>query len=62
VTGIESKGGFPGLKVGLKTDDRSAQYVAQFLGASVPVQPSSNGISVNALPPPNEITVRNIGP
>ena len=53
---------FPGLQSGLKIDDRSAQYVAQFLGASVPTQPSANGISVNTLPPPNEITGRTIGP
>jgi hypothetical protein len=44
-----------------RLDDRSAQYVAQFIGASVATTPSANQILVNTLAPPNEIGTRTIG-
>lgn len=47
--------------VGKGTDDRSARYVAQFLGAAVPAQPSFSQPSVNILPPPNSISSRPLG-
>jgi hypothetical protein len=46
---------------GKGTDDRSARYVAQFLGAAVTGQPSANQPSVNNLPKPNTIPPRDIG-
>jgi len=46
---------------GLGTNDRSAQYVAQFLGAAVATQPSANQITSNTLPPPNGIDRRPLG-
>lgn len=46
---------------GLGSNDRSAQYVAQFLGAAVPTQPVENQIGLNTLPPPNDIGNRDIG-
>jgi pimeloyl-ACP methyl ester carboxylesterase len=52
---------FPGLKTGTGVDDRSAQYVAQFLGAAVPLPRASNQIAVNSLPPENNIPSRPIG-
>jgi hypothetical protein len=52
---------FPGLQTGTGVDDRSAQYVAQFLGASVPLPSASNQIAVNTLPPENTIPTRSIG-
>jgi hypothetical protein len=51
---------FPGLKTGTGVDDRSAQYVAQFLGASVPLPIASNQIAANSLPPENNIPSRPI--
>jgi hypothetical protein len=51
---------FPGLMTAGRLDDRSAQYVAQFLGASVATTPTSNRILVNTLAPPNEIGTRTI--
>jgi hypothetical protein len=53
---------FPGLMSAGKLDDRSAQYVAQFIGASVATTPASNQILANTLAPPNEIGARSIGP
>jgi len=52
----------PGLMSAGKLDDRSAQFVAQFVGASVAMTPPSNRISVNTLAPANEIGARTIGP
>ena len=52
---------FPGLMTAGRLDDRSAQYVAQFIGASVATTPSANQILVNRLAPPNEIGTRTIG-
>ena len=52
---------FPGLMTAGRLDDRSAQYVAQFVGASVATTPSANQISVNRLASPNEIGTRTIG-
>jgi hypothetical protein len=52
---------FPGLMTTGRLDDRSAQYVAQFIGASVATTPSANQILVNRLAPPNEIGTRTIG-
>jgi hypothetical protein len=52
---------FPGLVAAGKLDDRSVQYVAQFIGASVATTPPSNQILVNTLAPPNEIGARSIG-
>jgi hypothetical protein len=52
---------FPGLMTAGRLDDRSAQYVAQFIGASVATTPSANQILINRLPPPNEIGTRTIG-
>jgi pimeloyl-ACP methyl ester carboxylesterase len=46
---------------GQGTDDRSARYVAQFLGAAVSRQPSSAQPLTNNLPPPNNIPRRPIG-
>lgn len=53
---------FPGLMMAGKLNDRSAQYVAQFIGASVATTLPSNEILVNRLAPPNEIGTRTIGP
>jgi hypothetical protein len=47
--------------VGKGSDDRSARYVAQFLGAAVPTQPSVSQPSVNTLPPANDIPRRPLG-
>jgi hypothetical protein len=52
---------FPGLMSAGRLDDRSAQYVAQFIGASVSTTPTANRILVNTLAPPNEIGTRTIG-
>jgi len=52
---------FPGLMSAGKLDDRSARYVAQFLGASVATRPPANQILVNTLARPNEIGARPIG-
>ena len=52
---------FPGLMTAGRLDDRSAQYVAQFIGASVATTPAANQILVNTLAPPNEIGTRTIG-
>jgi pimeloyl-ACP methyl ester carboxylesterase len=53
---------FPGLMTAGKLNDRSAQYVAQFIGASVATALSVNEILVNRLAPTNEIGTRTIGP
>lgn len=53
---------FSGLMTAGKLNDRSAQYVAQFIGASVATALSANEILVNRLAPPNEIGTRTIGP
>jgi Alpha/beta hydrolase of unknown function (DUF900) len=53
---------FPGLMTAGKLNDRSAQYVAQFIGASVATTLPSNEILVNRLAPPNEVGTRTIGP
>jgi len=42
-------------------DARSARYVAQFLGAAVPTQPSLVQPTANSLPTPNVIASRRIG-
>jgi len=52
---------FPGLQTGTGVDDRSAQYVAQFLGAAIPLPTASNQITANSLPPENSIPSRSIG-
>ena len=52
---------FPGLMTAGRLDDRSAQYVAQFIGASVVTTPAANQILMNTLPRPNEIVSRTIG-
>ena len=52
---------FPGLMAAGRLDDRSAQYVAQFIGASVPTTPTANRILVNTLASPNEIGTWIIG-
>jgi Alpha/beta hydrolase of unknown function (DUF900) len=52
---------FPGLMTAGRLDDRSAQYVAQFVGASVATPLPSNRILENTLLPPNEIATRTIG-
>jgi len=52
---------FPGLMTAGRLDDRPAQYVAQFIGASVATTPAANQILVNTLVPPNEIGTRTIG-
>jgi len=52
---------FPGLMSTGKLDDRSAQFVAQFVGASVATTAPSNQISLNTLAPANEIGARTIG-
>lgn len=52
---------FPGLPTGGRIDDRSAQLVAQFVGAAVPTASPSNQILPNSLPPPNQISSRKIG-
>jgi esterase/lipase superfamily enzyme len=46
---------------GKGTDDRSARYIAQFLGAAVPTEPSITQPSMHALPTPNGITTHHIG-
>ena len=46
---------------GQGTDDRSARYVARFLGAAVSRQPSTTQPLSNNLPPPNNIPRRPIG-
>jgi len=53
---------FPGLPTVGGIDDRSAQLVAQFVGAAVPPTSPTNQILPNSLPPPNQILPRNIGP
>ena len=52
---------FPGLMTAGRLDDRSAQYVAQFVGASVATPLAANRILANTLVPPNEIGIRTIG-
>jgi len=52
---------FPGLMTAGRLDDRSAQYVAQFIGASVATTLAGNQILVNTLVPSNEIGTRTIG-
>jgi hypothetical protein len=52
---------FPGLMTAGRLDDRSAQYAAQFIGASVATTPAANQILINTLVPPNEIGARTIG-
>lgn len=52
---------FPGLQTSTGVDDRSAQYVAQFLGAAVPIGPAANQVAINHLPPANNIPARSIG-
>jgi hypothetical protein len=52
---------FPGLPTAGGVDDRSAQLVAQFVGAAVPPTSPTNQILPNSLPPPNQILPRNIG-
>jgi Alpha/beta hydrolase family len=46
---------------GLGTDDRSARYVAQFLGAAVPNAIFASALPTNSLPPPNTIAGRTVG-
>lgn len=46
---------------GKGSDDRSARYVAQFLGAAVSTAPTTTQPVSNVLPPANNINVRNIG-
>lgn len=46
---------------GRGSDDRSARYVAQFLGAAVPKQSVATQPLVRSLPSPNEIPSRQIG-
>jgi pimeloyl-ACP methyl ester carboxylesterase len=52
---------FPGLQTRTGVDDRSAQYVAQFLGAAIPLPRAVNQITSNSLPPENNIPSRPIG-
>jgi len=52
---------FPGLMRTGRLDDRSAQYVAQFIGASVATPLAANRILANTLVPPNQIGTRTIG-
>jgi len=46
---------------GKGNDDRSARYVAQFLGAAVPTELSRSQPSPHSLPAPNVISARQIG-
>ncbi len=46
---------------GKKDDDRSARYVAQFLGAAVPTELSRSAPFSHSLPAPNIIPTRQIG-
>jgi pimeloyl-ACP methyl ester carboxylesterase len=46
---------------GKANDDRSARYVAQFLGAAVPTELSRSQPSSHSLPAPNVIAARQIG-
>jgi pimeloyl-ACP methyl ester carboxylesterase len=46
---------------GLRSNDKSAQYVAQFLGAAISTQPATNHISSNPLPSANDVPSRRIG-
>jgi pimeloyl-ACP methyl ester carboxylesterase len=52
---------FPGLPTSNGIDDRSAQLVAQFVGAAVPTPLPVNQILPNSLPPPNTISDRGLG-
>ena len=52
---------FPGLMTAGRLDDRSAQYAAQFIGASVATTLAGNQILVNTLVPSNEIGTRTLG-
>jgi len=46
---------------GKGSDDRSARYVAQFLGAAVPTELSTSQLSSHTLPSPNVIAARQVG-